>query len=83
MDADIDNIRAGWHWAVQAGHTEAVRKPIRALWFFYDMRGWFQEAEASFAWASENIHDAFLQGNEVGGFADLLQIGRASCRERV
>ncbi len=60
MDADIDNIRVGWRRAVRLGHIAAVRKPIRAFWPFYDLRGWYAEAVASFAWASEQL-DATLQ----------------------
>ncbi len=59
IDADIDNIRAGWRLAVKLGHLVEVRKPIRAFWCFYDMRGWYQEAETSFTWASDEL-DALL-----------------------
>lgn len=65
MEADIDNIRAGWRWAVQLGHTAEALKPIRALQYFYDIHSWFQEAEASFAWAAEKIDTA--RGPGEGG----------------
>ena len=58
LDANIDNIRAGWRWAVRRGHIAMMRKPIRSLWCYYDMRGWYQEAEASYAWAVDEISTA-------------------------
>ena len=58
LDADIENIRAGWRWAVRTGELAAVRKPVRTLWYFYEMHSWFQEAEDSFAWASDEMDTA-------------------------
>ncbi len=73
MDADIDNIRAGWRWAVKLGHVAAVRKPIKAFWCFYDMRGWYQEAEANFTWASEEMDAALQLVGESDGAAVSLR----------
>lgn len=73
LDTDIDNIRAGWRWAVRMDHIAAVRKPIRALWYFYDMRGWYQEAEATFAWATEKMDTPPRLGNEADGSARALR----------
>jgi predicted ATPase/DNA-binding XRE family transcriptional regulator len=73
LDADIDNIRAGWRWAVQQGHTADVRKSIRALWYFYDMRCWYLEAEASLAWATEKMDTAERAGNAADGRAAALR----------
>jgi tetratricopeptide (TPR) repeat protein len=63
LDADIDNIRACWRWAVRRGELAAVRKPVRTLWYFYEMHSWFQEAEASFAWAAGELETALRPGN--------------------
>ena len=73
MDADIDNIRCAWRWAVRHGHITAVRKPIRSLWCFYDMRSLFQEAEASFAWAADEMDTALRPGDDADGGADALR----------
>ncbi len=67
IDIDIDNIRAGWRRAVNLGHISEVQKPIRSFWCFFDLRGWYQEAVASFSWASEEL-DAKLQSiNDANG----------------
>jgi predicted ATPase/transcriptional regulator with XRE-family HTH domain len=51
LTAEIDNIRLGWRRAV--GHQqEAINhKVLKTLWYFYEIRGWFHEAEAAFGWA--------------------------------
>ncbi len=73
IDADIDNIRAGWRWAVKQGHNADVQKPIRAFWSFYDLRGWYQEAFDSFSWAFEQM-DATLESiDDADGSATALR----------
>lgn len=53
LDAEAENIRRAWRRAVRRGNVEDIRKAIRALWCFYDARGWFREAEANFKWAGD------------------------------
>jgi predicted ATPase/DNA-binding XRE family transcriptional regulator len=77
MDADIDNIRAGWRWAVRTGEIAAVRKPVRTLWYFYEMHSWFQEAEDSFAWAADEMDTALRPGNADDGAKALRAYLRA------
>jgi tetratricopeptide (TPR) repeat protein len=55
MSDEIDNIRVAWRWAVTRRQAAAIRKPIKGLWCFYEIRGWFQEGEATFRWASEEL----------------------------
>ncbi len=72
IDAEVDNIRAGWRWAVRRGQTGAVRKPIRALWYFYDIRGWFQEAELTFGWAADQLEGSLIALGRSEPIVDLL-----------
>lgn len=72
MDAEIDNIRAGWRWAVRHGKLKAVRQPMRALWYFYDIRGWFQEAESSLGWAAGELDSESERHEEPDGSARTL-----------
>jgi predicted ATPase len=51
LHAEMDNIRAAWRWAVTRRQVTAVQKPLKSLWFFFEMRGWREEAAALFAWA--------------------------------
>jgi predicted ATPase/transcriptional regulator with XRE-family HTH domain len=60
MDMEIENVRAAWQWAVRQGQLAATRKPIRAFWSFYDIRGRFQEAEAGFGWAADELDRALI-----------------------
>lgn len=55
MDAEAENIRRAWRRAIQLADAGVIRKPIRALWCYYDARGWFQEAEANFGWAGDTL----------------------------
>lgn len=55
MDDEAGNVRRAWRRAVQLGDATTIRKPIRALWYFYDIRGWFQEAQSAFCWAADTL----------------------------
>ena len=66
MDADIDNIRSAWRWAVRRGDLAAIRRPVRAFWYFYDIRGWFQEAQAAFGWAAEELERSLSWARQCG-----------------
>lgn len=65
LDTDIDNIRQAWQWAIERVRLAAIRKPMRALWYFYDIRGWFQEAEASFGQAAQQLQRIMRMGENA------------------
>ena len=71
LDADIDNIRTAWRWAVRRGQTGAVRKPIRALWYFYDTHAWYKEAEATFGWAADQLESSLIAKGKSEPIIDL------------
>jgi predicted ATPase len=52
ISAESENIRAAWHHAVIHNQVAKLRKPILTFWF-YDIRGLFQEAYALFRWTIE------------------------------
>lgn len=54
IDADIDNIRCAWIFGVQHGDVPRVQH-MRAHWYYYDIRGWFTEAEASLRWTAAEL----------------------------
>lgn len=72
MDAEIDNIRQAWHWAIERGRLAAIRRPMRALWYYYDIRGWFQEAEAGFGLAGRRLEQRAAAGEESSGEISIL-----------
>lgn len=51
MNAEIDNVRAAWMWAVTHRQTAAVRGAIQTLYWFYEIRSWFQEGITAFGQA--------------------------------
>jgi tetratricopeptide (TPR) repeat protein len=69
ISAEIENIRAAWHHAVIHDQVARLRKPILSYWF-YDIRGWFQEAYALFRWTIEELDTK----NEPGQKGDLETI---------
>ncbi len=58
--AEIDNVRAGWHWAVDrltrglgdGAAMDVVGRSLEALYVFYRMQGWYQEGTQTFAGAA-------------------------------
>ena len=72
IDADIDNIRQAWRWAVGHGQVRNAQKPIRGLWCFYEIRGWFQEAEASFGWIAEELARTVVETEKADSGAAVL-----------
>jgi predicted ATPase/DNA-binding SARP family transcriptional activator len=48
MEADIDNLRAAWDWAVEQGQAERLDRAMEALENFYWHRGRYREAVTAF-----------------------------------
>ncbi|HHS96320.1 MAG TPA: tetratricopeptide repeat protein [Chloroflexi bacterium] len=40
---EIDNVRAGWEWAIIRGRVDDLGKAVGMLARFYEVRGWFQD----------------------------------------
>jgi serine/threonine protein kinase/predicted ATPase/uncharacterized protein HemY len=59
---EIDNIRAGWRWAVERGKAAEIQKFSDSLWWVYHQQGWHQEAKA--LWGE--CADALRAGEVVG-----------------
>src|SRR5690606_8334227 len=58
--AEIDNIRAGWKWAVETKDTQALRKSLLSLFLFYEMQGLAQEGETAFRRAAAAFRELTL-----------------------
>jgi predicted ATPase/DNA-binding SARP family transcriptional activator len=50
LGAEIGNIRAAWHYAVERGGAERVAAALECLHLFCEMRGWFQEGAELFGY---------------------------------
>jgi len=53
IEAEIDNVRAAWGWALSQGRTEDIDRSLGSLAEFYHVRAWYQEGEAAFARAAQ------------------------------
>ncbi|MBN1136209.1 MAG: tetratricopeptide repeat protein [Anaerolineae bacterium] len=53
IEADLDNVRAAWRWAIAQDRAAEIRKASHALWLFYERRSLFEEGERAFARALE------------------------------
>jgi DNA-binding SARP family transcriptional activator/predicted ATPase len=62
--AEIDNIREAWRWAVERGKWEELEKLAGGLWFFYEIGGLFQEADAAYERAALALEERIESGSE-------------------
>ncbi|MEW5989119.1 MAG: tetratricopeptide repeat protein, partial [Chloroflexota bacterium] len=49
LAAEIENVRAGWQWAVQRGRLAELEQYERPLYEFYHTRSWLQEGCETFS----------------------------------
>jgi tetratricopeptide (TPR) repeat protein len=54
---DIDNVRMAWRHYLATGNGVAARGIIGALWFVYEVRGWYPAAVALFGEALESFEE--------------------------
>lgn len=55
VEADIENIRVAWQWAVAQRNLELLNAAVSPLFLFYDTRSWFQEGERLFREAAVRL----------------------------
>ncbi len=48
IEADFDNVRSAWDWAVQHGHSQPIHAAMNGLAYFYELRNRFPQGEALF-----------------------------------
>ena len=48
LNAEIDNLRAAWHWAATQHQIDLMRQSARALYWYYDLRNLAHEGAALF-----------------------------------
>ena len=53
--SEIDNVRVAWRWATIHRHSASMRKILRNLHWFFDLREVFQEALAFYTWTSQHL----------------------------
>jgi predicted ATPase/DNA-binding SARP family transcriptional activator len=55
IDEEIENVRAGWRWAVERGNFQDIDTYLEGLFSFYEMRGWFVEGAEFFSRALDRF----------------------------
>lgn len=58
VEAELENIRACWTWAVDQGNAEQLRKVVPALGLFWQFRSRYVEAAASLEKAAQSLDGA-------------------------
>jgi predicted ATPase/DNA-binding CsgD family transcriptional regulator len=56
IEADIENIRQAWHWAVKRGKIELLNGALESMNFYTDMRSRYTEGLQLFHFAKEQLY---------------------------
>jgi tetratricopeptide (TPR) repeat protein len=51
----IENVRAGWIWAVDHGQIDRIDQALEGLYNFYQIEGRYQEGEETFGYAAMSL----------------------------
>ncbi len=73
LNAEIDNIRQAWEFALTWRQLDLIRRAVWPLWYFYELRNYCQEGEALFGRAA---------GQVQGWLAALDPAGSAPARQQ-
>jgi predicted ATPase/transcriptional regulator with XRE-family HTH domain len=55
LSVEMANIRLAWAWAVAQDRIDLLREAAWSLWYFFDLRSYYREAEAAFANAAHAV----------------------------
>jgi predicted ATPase/DNA-binding XRE family transcriptional regulator len=55
VEADSENVRAAWQWAVAQGRMESLQQGIHSLGMFFEWRNRYVEGETLFAATAHNL----------------------------
>jgi predicted ATPase len=66
---EIENIRAGWRWAVEHGRLTYLDRALRALHLFYDIKGYYKEGQQLMEEAVRAVQPVAAAGGENGDAA--------------
>lgn len=66
IDANIENIRLAWDWAVTHECEVEIDRALHSLWFYYDTRGLYKEGEGAFDRAARMLSSAAPQSLTLG-----------------
>lgn len=61
IEADLENIRSAWNWAVRQGKGEAIENALESIYQFYWTRSRFQEGLEAFSRAVQGLRRSATQ----------------------
>lgn len=67
IEAEVENIRASWNWAVRNNREDDFHCAFKSLWLFYDSGNRFQEGEQTFADAASELRAAGKDNSVIYG----------------
>ena len=53
---EIENIRAGWRWAISQIRLQEIEDALEGLWYFHAMYSWFEEGIETFGRAAAALY---------------------------
>jgi predicted ATPase/DNA-binding SARP family transcriptional activator/tetratricopeptide (TPR) repeat protein len=71
IEADGENVRTAWNWAVERQHADRLDLALESLCRFYEWRGRYRDGEAACQIAAESLSEAASPA-EVRVLASLL-----------
>ncbi len=72
IEADLENIRAAWQWAVELVRVEDIQKATRAYYYFCDLQGRYREGADAFEKAIRKLDSVEPAGQVGSTLAQLL-----------
>lgn len=84
LEADLDNLRHAWRFAVEEGSEALIELMANGLWELYEIRGFHEEGEAALSAAAQRLQaDSPILATLLGHLgAHLHRLGKLSeCEE--
>jgi predicted ATPase/DNA-binding SARP family transcriptional activator len=63
ISEELENVRAGWNWAVEQGNLDALAQALESLYEFYQVRSRYQEGAELFAHTVQSLQAMPLMAN--------------------
>ncbi|MCB0210432.1 MAG: tetratricopeptide repeat protein [Anaerolineae bacterium] len=78
INADIENVRICWQWAIERGRWAAVEQALESLFHFYDIRSGFKEGAEAFERAASALEKS---GDTAASAANPIVWGKLLARQ--
>jgi predicted ATPase/transcriptional regulator with XRE-family HTH domain len=64
LSPEMANIRSAWTWALAHDQIELLGKAAQSLWYFFELRNYYREAEALFGHSADVVRRS-LEGQQA------------------